>query len=97
MKNHILVTGKLLQTNKKFSQLKASQKDRISEWLYEAYASFAKEDGTLLKNDKESIYCIVERQLEEADIWIPFGEVIQYFEKKRTVYRKRLLKKQESK
>lgn len=97
MKNHILVNGKSLQTNKRFSQLKTSQKDRISEWLYEAYASFAKEDGTLLKSDKESVYCLVERQIEEADIWIPFGEVIQYFEKKRSVYRKRFLKKRESK
>lgn len=93
MKNHILENGKLLQTNKKFSQLKNSQKEKISECLYEAYSSFAKEDGTLLKKDKETVFEIVERRIEEEDIWIPFEEVVQYFEKKRNVYRKRYLKK----
>lgn len=91
MKNHISINGKLLQTNKKFSQLKDSQKKKISEWLYEAYVSFAKEDGTLLKRDKESVYAVVKQQIEEANIWIPFVEVIKYFEKKRSLYRKRFL------
>lgn len=39
MKNHQLVNGKLLQTNKKFSHLKRKQKEQISQWLYEAYRS----------------------------------------------------------
>lgn len=92
MKDHVFVDGKLLQTNKKFSHLKNSQKEKISEWLYEAYASFAKEDGTLLKNDKEAVFDIVKQQIEEADIWIPFEEVIIHFDKKRAAYRKRFLK-----
>lgn len=92
MKNHISVNGKLLQVNKKFSQLKTSQKERISQWLYEAYVLFAKEDGTLLKRDKELVYDVVKQRIEEADIWIPFAEVIKYFEKKRSSYRKNFLK-----
>lgn len=94
MKNHISVNGKLLQTNKKFSQLKNSQKEKISQWLFNAYTSLAKEDGALHKRDKEALFSIVERQIEEADIWIPFEEVVMYFEKKRALYRKRFLKKQ---
>jgi 8-oxo-dGTP diphosphatase len=36
-KNHIRVNGKLLQTDKRFSQLKGSQKEKISDWLYGEY------------------------------------------------------------
>lgn len=35
MKNHEMVDGKLLQTNKKYSQLKQKQKDKIAVWMYE--------------------------------------------------------------
>ena len=35
MKNHVKVDGKLLQTNKKYSQLKVSQKEKIAEWLFQ--------------------------------------------------------------
>lgn len=35
MKNHVKVDGKLLQTNKKYSQLKVSQKEKIEEWLFQ--------------------------------------------------------------
>ena len=43
MKNHIIVNGKLLQTNKKFSQLKNSQKQKINGWLYEEYEKLRNE------------------------------------------------------
>lgn len=92
MKNHILVNGKLLQTNKKFSDLKNSQKELISNWLYEAYSSLAKDDGTLLKKDKERVFSMVKEGIEERGIWIPFGEVIKYFNSKQHKYRKRYLK-----
>ena len=36
MKNHEWVDGKLLQTNKKYSQLKLKQKEKIHEWMYTA-------------------------------------------------------------
>ena len=38
-KNHEMVDGRLLQTDKPFSQLKQSQKEKISEWLYQEYAA----------------------------------------------------------
>lgn len=40
MKNHRKINGQLLQTNKKFSQLKEKQKLKINEWLYEAYIEY---------------------------------------------------------
>ncbi len=45
MKNHITVNGKLLQTNKKFTQLKSSQKEKINLWLYEEYSRFWEENS----------------------------------------------------
>jgi len=45
MKNHMMVNGKLLQTNKKFSQLKNSQKQKINGWLYEEYSGMKKEES----------------------------------------------------
>lgn len=35
MKNHKVVDGHLLQTNKKYSHLKLKQKNRIAEWMYQ--------------------------------------------------------------
>ena len=37
-KNHVKVGDRLLQTNKPFSQLKQSQKEKINEWLYDEYS-----------------------------------------------------------
>ena len=34
-KNHKMIDGRLLQTNKKYSQLKMKQKEKIAEWMYE--------------------------------------------------------------
>lgn len=31
-KNHKMIDGRLLQTNKKYSQLKMKQKEKIAEW-----------------------------------------------------------------
>ena len=34
-KNHKIVNGKLLQTDKRFSQLKMKQREKIYKWMYE--------------------------------------------------------------
>ncbi len=49
MKNHIKVNGKLLQTNKRFSQLKESQKNWIVPELYKLYHNKMKERRTTSK------------------------------------------------
>lgn len=35
MKNHAKVNGRLIQTNKKYAQLKQRQKEKIINWLYQ--------------------------------------------------------------
>ena len=35
-KNHKMIDGRLLQTNKKYSQLKMKQKEKIAEWMFQA-------------------------------------------------------------
>lgn len=37
MKNHVRVNGQLLQTNKTFRQLKQRQKEKIYDWMFDAY------------------------------------------------------------
>ena len=72
MKNHIMVNGKLLQTNKKFSQLKNSQKQKINEWLYEEYEKLRNEKGREPgRAQKEIIINDVYSKIEEAEIWLP--------------------------
>ena len=34
-KNHKMIDGRLLQTNKKYSQLKMKQKEKIAEWMFQ--------------------------------------------------------------
>ena len=35
-KNHKMTDGKLLQTDKKYAQLKLKQKEKIAEWMFQA-------------------------------------------------------------
>lgn len=37
MSKHKMVNGQLLQMSKPYSQLKNKQKEKISNWMYEAY------------------------------------------------------------
>lgn len=36
-KNHIKIDGMLIRTDKQFRHLKNSQKEKISNWLYDEY------------------------------------------------------------
>jgi hypothetical protein len=81
MKNHIKVNGKLLQTNKRFSQLKNSQKDWITTELYKLYHDKMKEIGTTLKlprNHRDIVISSLYEQIQNREIWIPYGEVKKY-------------------
>ena len=44
-KNHKMVNGRLIKTDKSFANLKLSQKDKISDWLFEEYYSLFKSNG----------------------------------------------------
>jgi 8-oxo-dGTP diphosphatase len=97
MKNHQLIDGRLLQTNKKFSALKESQKTRIAEWEYEAYKNCYlkyKRVPNKLRED-EILYSVIDK-IEIAEIWIPQDEIYKHYQGR---YRKLLkrLKKEFSK
>lgn len=80
LKNHIKVDGRLLQTNKKWSQLKMSQKEWIDNKLKEQYKGFvAKNNRKPNKEEGNEIIDSVYSMIEEKQIWIPFNEVKQYF------------------
>ena len=91
MKNHEWVDGKLLQTNKKYSQLKLKQKEKIYQWMYEAYRDKYREFGKYpdLKDIDDILEPVMER-IDEAEIWIPYGEVRKHFKGCMTQLRKRL-------
>lgn len=76
MKNHIYQDGKLLQTNKKWSHLKQSQRSWIQEMTREEHASYIAEHGYLpMKKRKEDVLDKVHEHVIERDIWIPYGEL----------------------
>lgn len=88
-----MVNGRLLQTDKKFSALKEKQKMKINEWFYEAYRKCYLESEKILtkKNDSE-ILAYVFAKIEEAQIWIPDGEIYAYYQKRKGKLQKRLEK-----
>ena len=90
MKNHMMVGGRLLQTNKKFSHLKNSQKEKINGWLYEEYSKLWKTNGRQPgKPQKEVIISSVYAKIEEAEIWLPLGELYSYYESHINKFRRR--------
>lgn len=79
-KNHKLVNGRLLQTDKRFSDLKMRQREKISGWLLAEYQAQADKHGIPLgKRQKEQILDAVYEKIQEHEIWIPYYEVKQYF------------------
>ena len=89
-KNHQIINGRLLQTDKPFSQLKQKQKEKINEWLYQEYRALYHQIGKVpdaRHNDK--ILSAVQEKIEEAEIWIPFGEVQRYFFSRKAAFRRR--------
>lgn len=41
-KNHKMTDGKLLQTDKKYAQLKLKQKEKIAEWMFQVTRDYYK-------------------------------------------------------
>jgi hypothetical protein len=81
LRNHIKVDGKLLQTNKRFSQLKNSQKEWIATELYKIYHNMMKESRTTRKlppNLRDKVISTLYVQSQNRQIWIPYGEVKKY-------------------
>jgi hypothetical protein len=81
LKNHIKVNGKLLQTNKRFSQLKNKQKEYIAAELYKLYHNKMKETHTIRKlsfDHRDIVISSLYEQIQNREIWIPYGEVGKY-------------------
>ena len=89
-KNHIKVVDRLLQTNKPFSQLKQSQKEKINEWLYDEYSRIYDETGAPPdKRYNDEILDAVYEKINVAGIWLPFGELKKYYISKKSRYKNR--------
>ena len=89
-KNHKMVNGRLIQTDKPFSQLKTKQKEKISEWLYREYAKVYQSIGMPPDSRRnDDILNAVYEKIEQAEICIPFGEVRKYFYSHKTKYKNR--------
>ena len=85
MSKHKSVDGQLRQLNKSYSQLKASQKDRISNWMYEAYKRQTNEG----LSDEEALQYVFEK-IDSAEIWIPDYEIEKRYISKKNQFKKRL-------
>lgn len=91
MKNHNIIDGKLLQTNKKYAHLKLKQKEKIAAWMYEATKAYY-DDHDAFPTDKEldDIVESVYEKIEDAEIWIPYPEVFKHYKSKRASIHSRI-------
>ena len=85
MSKHKMVEGRLLQMNKSYGQLKQKQKEKISEWMYQAYRKQTSEK----LSDEEALQLVFDR-IVEAKIWIPDYEILNHYRAKKNQFRKRL-------
>ena len=74
------------QMNKSYGQLKQKQKEKISEWMYQAYRKQSAEN----LSDEEALQPVFDR-IEEAKIWIPDYEIVNRYRAKKNQFRKRLV------
>ena len=90
-KVHKKIDGKLLQMNKRFSNLKMKQKDKITAWVYEEYKKYVMENEKIPRGETDDL--IIDSVLDkiyEADIWIPAEEIVSYYHRKKSHLQKRL-------
>lgn len=95
-KNHKVIDGRLVRTDKSFSDLKRKQQEKINVWLYEEYAKLYEQNG--LPPDKKhtnKIVNIVSEKIEASDIWLPVCELEKYYLSRRNHYRRRYEKSME--
>ena len=93
-KNHKVVDGRLIQTDKCFSALKNKQKEKINGWLFNEYSKIYDKIG--LPPDSRWNSQILEAaysKIEEAEIWIPYCEVEKYFYSRKTKFKNRYEKR----
>ncbi len=76
-KNHKMVDGRLLQIDKRYSNLKQSQKGKINLWITEEIRTFYKEQGALPRKPEQFQLVLDQlyQRIEAIGIWIPYGEI----------------------
>ena len=90
-KIHKKIDGQLLQMNKTFSNLKMKQKDKITDWVFEEYKKYVTEHDKVpdLLTDEQIVEAVLDK-INEAQIWIPDGEIYDYYRRKKPQLQKRL-------
>ena len=90
-KIHKKIDGQLLQMNKTFSNLKMKQKDKITGWVFEEYKKYVTEHDKVpdLLADEQIVEAVLDK-INEAQIWIPDGEIYDYYGRKKPQLQKRL-------
>ena len=90
-KIHKKIDGQLLQMNKKFSNLKMKQKDKITGWVYEEYKKYVTEHEKVPDSlaDEQIVEAVLDK-INEAQIWIPDAEIYDYYRRKKPQLQKRL-------
>lgn len=84
MKNHMKIDKQIYQTNKKFSALKESQKEKISIWCYEGFRLHYIENGKLARGKGDDfVLNYVFSKIDEAEIWISETEVIRFYKSRK--------------
>ena len=69
---------------------KLKQKEKIHEWMYAAFRDSFRRTGKFpSKKEDEEILAVVMQKIEEAEIWIPFGEIQRYFFSRKAAFRRR--------
>lgn len=89
-KIHRLVDGRLLQMNKRYSDLKLLQKEKISQWLYEEYRNMRLSTGRAPgKSQDAELLEKVYAKVQDSEMWIPFGEVFRHYKGRKIHFGKR--------
>ena len=85
--------GNKHDTDKKYAQLKLKQKEKIAEWMFQVTRDYYTKNYTF-PNDRqiEKVVNIVYEKIEEAEIWVPYGEVLRHYKSKRSAINRRVRK-----
>lgn len=85
-KNHRVVDGRLLQIDKKYSHLKLKQKEKIYAWMFEETKRYHDRNGKCPEKEGEDTIIIdaVYDRIEQAGIWVPYGEVLKHYQSIKT-------------
>ena len=67
------------------------QKDKITEWVYEEYKKYVTEHDKVpdLLADEQIVEAVLDK-INEVQIWIPDGEIYDYYRRKKPQLQKRL-------